>query len=448
MATNKNKPKRLTDRFISTVKEPDVYGDGHRGNGLQLRVTELADGELSKLFQQRVRVNGRQINVPIGPYPIVSLKEARNIAVANAKLARKGIDPRPDKQDEKNKQMAPLFADAAEMVITERRKHWKDGSSTEESWRGELRRYAFPKFGHKRMDEITEDDLIKMSEPLWDSGKRETADHLLRYTNIIFKWCIRKYRGIEIVNPVTDFVREHAPETKYRVNHHRYVPYYQVGEALRKIQGYGGGLTTKLVQECQIYSGVRHGSARNARWDEIDWDNKIWTIPGEHMKMGREHRVPLSTGAMAVLEKARSLKRDDSDLIFPSRNGGGVIGKDTLSDMCRRLNLDGVPHGFRASFATWCAEMGVPQELAEAALAHMPDTIVQAYTHSDYLERRKALMQAWSDHLDGKLADGWKWREGDEELMNALRESQRLLAEAQKELAELRAAVEQMNKAA
>ena len=125
--------------------------------------------------------------------------------------------------------------------------------------------------------------------------------------------------------------------------------------------------------------------------------------------MGNPHQVPLSSGAVAVLEKARQLNTRESDLIFPSRNGGGIITESTLGSMCQTLGLDGVPHGFRATFATWCAEMGVPQELTEAALAHTPNAIVQAYTHTDYLERRRPIMQMWSDYIEGKLPDGWSF---------------------------------------
>ena len=442
MAT-KNKKGELTDRFMKTVKKAGVYGDGKRGKGLQGRVTELSNGELSKRFQQRVRVNGKQINVPIGPYPVVTLAEAREEALENARLAREGIDPRQKnkqgEQDENNQELAPTFADAAEMVITERRKIWKPGSSSEKSWRGELGKHA-SKIKNKRMDEITEDDIIDMAKPLWDSGKRTTADNLLGHTNIVFKWCIRKYRKLEIVNPVTDLVREHAPETKKKVKHHRSVPYYRVRPALRAIRGCGSGLATKLAQEFQIFTACRHGSVRNARWSEIDWENRLWIIPEENMKMDREHRVPLSDGAIAVLQKALPLKREDSDLIFPSRNGGGVISHATLSIMCNKLNLSGVPHGFRGTFATWCAEMGVPQEMTEAALAHVPGAIVKAYTHTDYMERRKPLMQAWSDHIEGKLPDNWRWREGNDELIVLLRDAQAEIVELRAERDMLKAA--------
>ena len=402
---NKPRPKRLSVRFIETVKEPGVYGDGPGGNGLQLRVTPRADGGLNKFFQQRLTLKGKPINVGgIGRYPVITLAEAREKALENAKMAHKGNDPRVI--DELKNKDVPTFAEAAEMLITERSNEWKEGSSSEKNWRGTLRRYALPKIGHKRVDEITEDDIIEMLNPLWRT-KRVTAKLLLGYTRNIMEWCkIRKYRDD---NPVTDTVREHAPRRGHQVKHMPFVDYYRVGAALQAIRGCQSAPATKLAAEFQILTANRHGSVRNARWSEIDWENNLWVIPAEHMKMERAHRVPLSSGAIAVLKQALQLKKDDSDLIFPSPQGGGIIERNTLAEMCRTLNLSGVPHGFRATFATWCGEKAVPQELAEAALAHVPDKIVRAYTHTDYLERRRHLMQMWSDYIEGKLPDGWTY---------------------------------------
>ena len=445
MAIKKTAKDRLSDRFIRTVTDPGTYGDGGRGgNGLELRVFIRVIGILVRVFQQRLRVNGKQVTVQIGEYPNVLLAEARDIAAENARLAREGIDPRPKKDEEKNeKDVPPIFAEAAELVIAERSKTWKpDERGSRRSWRGSIKKHALPKLGDKRMDEITEDDIIEVLNPLWNSGKSETARRLLGRTKIIFNWCIRHYREAEIVNPVTDFVHGHAPQTKKKVKHFRSVFYDQIGTVLLTIRGCGSKPTTKLAQEFQIYTVCRHRSVRKASWSEIDWERKIWSIPDENMKMGRPHRVPLSTGAMAVLKKAFPFKREDLDLIFPSldqQNSSGVISEDTLATMCRSLGLPGVPHGFRSGFGTWCGEKGVPQELAEAALAHVPGAVVRAYTRTDYLERRKALMQAWSDYIEGKLPDSWRWREGDDKLTELLQEAQAEIRDLRAELAALKA---------
>ena len=291
-----------------------------------------------------------------------------------------------------------------------------------------------------RVDEITEDHVIDMLKPLWNSNKIRTAKYLRSHTKIIMSWCRRNYRELEIVNPVTEFVSEHAP--KGIVKHHPFVPYYEVASALKKIRECGWAATTRLAQEFQIFTACRHGSIRKARWSEIDWENKIWISPDEHMKADRTHRVPLSTGAMAVLEKALPFKKGDSDLIFPSlspQSATGIISDTALANMCQDLGLPGTPHGFRGSFGTWCAEMSVDSDLRKAALAHALDEVDDAYIHSDFLERRKPLMQAWSDYIEGKLPDNWRWREGDDELTELLREAQAEIRDLRAELAALKA---------
>ena len=435
--------KFLTDRDIKTIKEPCVYQDLHRSLRLHLDVARLASGELRKRFYQRVTFKGNDIYVPIGLYDIVSLKEAHDQALENVRLAHNGTDPRhPDKKEQK----APTFDDATEKVIAERRKSWTN-IKTEQNWRYRVEKHASPKIGSKRVNDITENDVINVLQPFLTSNKLPTAKKLLSNINLIMEWYEDEYKDDTFVNPVTKRVhrivrRQKTSETKSI----RSVPYHRIAEALQAIRGYAGEPQRKLAQEFQILTAMRHKSIREARWDEIDWENKIWTSPAQHMKNRKEHRVPLSTGMMQVLEKARLLKREDSDLIFPGK-GGDVMSSGTLTEMCRRLNLPGTPHGFRSTFATWSADKGVPQEVTEAALAHTPDAVVKAYTRTDYLDRRKPLMQAWSDNIEGKLDDTWRFEEGDAHLITLLTDTQRLLAKANDELAKTRAELEALRAA-
>ena len=443
----KDAKDRLSDRFIRTVAESGTYGDGGRGGrGLELRVFVRANGVLSKVFQQRLRVNGKQITVGIGEYPTVLLEMARDIAFENAQGARDGIDPRPGKDEKKveerdedeDKTEVPTFAEAAESVIVERRGIWKSGSSSEKGWTGNIQRHALPVIGEKRVDAITEEDIVDMLKPLWKSNKIRTAKDLLSQTKIIMSWCRREKHRSD--TPVTEFVSEHAPPTK-PTKHYEFVPYYEVAAALEKIRECGRASTTKLAQEFQIFTACRHGSIRKARWSEIDWDNRIWTSPEEHMKTGRLHRVPLSTGAMAVLEKALQFKKGESGIIFPSlspESVDGIISGTALANMCQDLALSGTPHGFRGSFGTWCGEMGVDRDLRRAALSHSPDEVDDAYMHSDFLERRRPLMQAWSDHIEDKLGDSWIWHEGDDKLSEMLREAKAEIRNLRAELVALK----------
>ena len=144
-------------------------------------------------------------------------------------------------------------------------------------------------------------------------------------------------------------------------------------------------------------TATRSGEARLAEWSEID--TRTWTIPAERMKAGRPHRVPLSQQALDVLQEARSLG-DGSRLIFPSVRGR-PLSDSTISKLLREHGVKCVPHGMRSSFRNWCAETGVPRELAESALAHVVQNATEAaYLRSDLLERRSPLMQEWANHLD------------------------------------------------
>ena len=143
---------------------------------------------------------------------------------------------------------------------------------------------------------------------------------------------------------------------------------------------------------------MRAGKARGALWDEIDLEAGVWTIPASRMKTGREFSVPLSTGVLGVLDRVRALS-PDSSLAFPSRTSG-VLPRDVPGRVLRRAGVASAVHGFRSSARSWMAETGVPAEVAEACLAHVPRSpVVQAYQRSDLLERRAQVLQAWSDYI-------------------------------------------------
>ena len=431
------RPDQLTDQFLKNVAEPGTYSDGPGRYGLNCFVS----GDLQKYFRHKLTFDGNRIDVGIGAYPGFSLQNARDIAHENWKKARAGIDPRKKelpkvKLYEVEDKSRLLFNEVSEMVITERSKNWKKGGGSGKNWRGVLRREIFPKIGHLPIGQVTEDHVYGIIVPL-STTKHRTANAVLSILKLIFEWCEdNNYRAD---TPVTDKIRRQVIKTRRETKHYRHVPYDDILDSLQVIRECSRNLAVKLALEFQIFTAVRHKSIRNARRDEIDWKNRIWTIPADHMKMSKEHRVPLNAGALAVLKKAFKLLRiAGSDLIFPSHRKGKVIGDSTLADVCKKLGLSGTPHGFRGSFATWCAEKGVPQQLAEAALAHTPAKIVKAYTHTDYLERRKRLMDAWSEFIAGNLPDDWTLLEGAAAATHkAHLESQLLLVESQKTIEKL-----------
>ncbi len=212
----------------------------------------------------------------------------------------------------------------------------------------------------------------------------------------MIRWCIgRNYRTD---NPVDRAVAALPKANGNGKQHHRALPHREVAGALRAIRRIGESSPSALCLELIVLTAVRPGEARGARWDEIDMDATSWTIPASRMKAGREFVVPLSTGARAVLGRARALP-GESPYVFPSRNGGPLPTKAPGS-LLRRAGVASTPHGFRSSARSWMAETGVPAEVAEGCLAHVPRSqVVQAYQRSDLLERRAEVLQAWCDYV-------------------------------------------------
>ena len=185
----------------------------------------------------------------------------------------------------------------------------------------------------------------------------------------------------------------------HTTTHHRALPHGEVAAALRAVRRTTDTHpSAALCVELIVLTAVRPGEARGARWDEIDMDTGVWTIPASRMKAGREFAVPLSTGAVDVLGRARKLS-GRSSLVFPSRTGGPLPSKAPLR-VLRRAGVDSTLHGFRSSARSWMAESGVPAEVAEACLAHVPKSqVVQAYQRSDLLASRADVLQAWGDYI-------------------------------------------------
>ena len=213
----------------------------------------------------------------------------------------------------------------------------------------------------------------------------------------MIRWCIgRNYRAD---NPVDRAVVALPKANGHTTTHHRALPHGEVAAALREVRRTTD--THASAAPCVepiVLTAVRPGEARGALWDEIDMEAGVWTIPASRMKAGREFAVPLSTAALDVLERARKLS-GGSPLVFPSRTGEPLPPKAPLR-VLKRAGVASTLHGFRSSARSWMAETGVPAEVAEACLAHVPRSqVVQAYQRSDLLERRAEVMQEWSRYV-------------------------------------------------
>ena len=398
------RPRMLTASFVKNVKDPGRYGDGRGGYGLSLLVKSGSAGRLVKSWSQRVRIDSRPVMIGLGSYPRVTLAEARQACVQNVRLMDQGIDPRtniwvsmPTMKTAAPASTAPTFADAADMVMQLHAPAWKDGGRSKSitQWTNSLATYAMPTLRDKRVDQISSADVLAVLTPIWND-KRETARRVRQRISTIMKWCIAQ--GHRQDDPAGDAISAALPRNGTRQQHFSAVPHPEVGDVLKQVwDAEDAEWSVKMMINFLALTAARSGEVRSATWDEIDLETATWTIPGEHTKTSREHRVPLSDRALKVLAAARSMY-SPKGYLFPLK-GDRLMHDKAPIRLLRSLGLDGTVHGFRSSFRDWAAETGQPREIAEAALAHAVGGVEGAYFRSDLFEQRRQLMQTWADYV-------------------------------------------------
>ena len=377
-------PKRLhhalNPKQIATAS-PGSHADGA---GLELRV----DHKGARRWIVRLKVDGKMTTRGLGSFPAVSLADARKSAAIAVKEAKAAAAPEPAQEP------VPTFRRAAREYINANSPTWSNAKHAAQ-WRNTLARYADPVIGDKRVDEITTADVLAVLSPIW-LAKRETASRVRQRMEKIFDWSI-VHNHRDKANPATKAILVGLPKVKQAKEHHRALPYGEVGAALHRVSLCTAYPATKLAFRFLVLTASRSGEVRGADWREIDWDARMWTVPAERMKAGREHRVPLSEQAMGVLRDAWTLGSREG-LVFPAKEGGQMSDM-VFTALLRRLKVDCVPHGMRSSFRDWCAETGVARDLAESALSHsLGGAVETAYLRSDLAEQRRELMQAWGDY--------------------------------------------------
>ncbi len=389
MGSEQSTPHALRN-LRSNVRIPGRYGDGRGGLGLGLLVRPALRGGLNKSWTQNVRIDGRPTSLGLGCYPVVTLAMARARALENARAIAQGRDPR------RSGRAVPTFAEALETVIGIHAPHWKDRAGSERQWRRSLATYALPRLGAKTVDAVTSADVMAVLLPIW-STRRVTAGRVRQLIGAVMKWAVAQ--GLRADNPAGDAISAALPRTNPVQRHQRALPHAEVRAALTRVRGCDASRGIRLALEFLVLTATRSGEVRNARWEEIDRDTAVWTIPAERMKNGREHRVPLSDRALNVLDEAGELA-GPAGWVFPSPRGL-VIPQKYLSELLRALRVDAVPHGFRSSFRDWAAECtDAPREVCELALAHVNgDRVEAAYRRSDLFEKRRVLMADWAAYI-------------------------------------------------
>lgn len=382
---------KLTARRVATIKAPGKYGDGH---GLWLRLTPAG----RRWWFLRYRFRGRDRELGLGSAEEVGLKEARQSAARARGQIREGLDPIEQRRKERGKSSAPTFAKCAETFISANQVAWRNTKHCAQ-WRSTLETYAYPVLGEKPVDAVDVADALAVLTPLW-TLKPETASRVRGRIERVLDWA--RARGLRRgENPAR--WRGHLDKLLPKrsqvraVRHFAALPWGEVPAftvALRE----RAGIAARAL-EFLILTAARSGEVRGLSWAEVDGD--VWTIPAERMKAQREHRVPLSARAVAILDEMRRIGAEPGQLVFPGMRAGKPMSDMTLGAVLKRMGRDDLTvHGFRSTFRDWCAETtNFPREVCEQALAHtLADKVEAAYRRGDLFEKRRRLMSAWAGY--------------------------------------------------
>jgi integrase len=383
---------RLTARKVETAKA-GKYGDG---GGLQLAVAPTG----AKKWVLRFLWRGAAREMGLGSYPEVTLAEAREKALAGRRLARGGVDPIAAR---KKGQGVPTFGEIADEVAGQLAEGFRN-EKHKAQWRMTLTVYADP-LRAKPVDKIDTADVLGVLRPIWQA-KPETASRLRgRIERVLNAAKAKGYRMGENPAAWRGHLENLLPKpSRQSRGHHAAMRYQDVPPFVAKLREREA--VAALALELTILTAARSGEILGARWSEIDLDTKVWTIPAGRMQAAREHRVPLSEPALAILGKVNVAKV--SNYVFPGQRTGKPLSVMALEMVLRRMGIeDATTHGFRSAFRDWAGnETHFPRELAEHALAHViGDKAEQAYRRSDALARRRELMEAWSLFCDSSAGE-------------------------------------------
>lgn len=380
---------KLTVVRVKALKEPGRYSDG---DGLLLVVR--ASGAKSWLW--RGQANGSRRDIGLGSYPDVSLADARDKAAATRKQMRAGEDPVESKRLAREIAMAiPTFAAAALKVHAEREGDWRN-EKHKSQWINTLTTYAFPVIGDRPINKVTSADVHELMMPIWQA-KPETARRVLQRVGKVLDWGYMK--GHCAGEAPMRSIRAGLNRQTKRPKHFASLPHEQVGGLMTKLAQ--GNTTGRLALRFLILTAGRSGEVRGATWSEIG--DGIWTVPAERMKARKEHVVPLSAAAIRVLEIARELRKGKAgEPIFPGMRDQPLSDMTLTKVLRTAIGGDWTVHGFRSSFRDWVAECtSFPSEVAETALAHaIPDKVVAAYRRTNYLEKRRDMINQWANYVD------------------------------------------------
>lgn len=399
---------RLSARAVATLATPGRHADG---GGLHL---VIAPGG-SRKWVFRFTLGGKTHDLGLGSAREVSLAEARQKAAAHRDAIRRGENPKT----EKTKEAAPLFGAFALEYVDTMKSQWRNEKHVAQ-WKMTLTSYAEPLHG-LALDAIGTDDVLGVLKPLWGRVP-ETAERLRgRIEAVLDAAKAKGWRAGENPARWRGHLEQLLPRRQRLTRgHHAALPYDDIAAFMGELRTRRAMAARAL--EFITLTATRSGEALNATWAEIDLAKGVWTVPASRMKAGREHRVPLSKAALALLDRVKPLAGDGGGFLFPGEVQGArpagapdearinpkkPISAASLAKLLRNMKREVTIHGMRSTFRDWAAETtGFPHEVCEMALAHtIQNKAEAAYRRGDLFEKRRELMEAWASFCDPKPAN-------------------------------------------
>ena len=389
--TKKHPNNELTALKVRKLDIPGRYADG---NNLYLEI----DKSGARRWTLRVTVLGRRRDMGLGGVSTVSLEEARELAYQYKKIARSGGDPILERQ--KNKGLQTTLIHCAKKVHQINLPTWKNQKFAKQ-WFSSLEHHVFPTIGKLPISQVTSADILRVLTPIWNT-KGDTAKKIKQRLRMIIKWA--RAQGYFQGDDPVELAEQALPKQLKSDDHHKSLEFEKLPEMISNLRKSKISLPTKLALEFTILSACRTNEVLNAKWEEIDLTKLVWSIPSERMKGGKVHQVPLTDRMTVILNDCKKLKTNN-DLLFPSEINGEALSNNTMRlALKKRLKVDATVHGMRSSFKDWASETtNFANEVSEMALAHSISNKTElAYRRRTLIEKRRQLMQKWSDYLNNK----------------------------------------------
>ncbi len=380
---------KLTAKQIAGLTQPGRYSDG---DGLMLYI----DSGGRRYWLLRYTHAGKRRDLSLGQEKVLSLRDARALAVEARQQLQQGIDPVAERRSESKHHIS--FAEAAERVHKARLASWSNGKH-QDQWISTLRNHVFPVFGTKPVAEVSRGDVVAALAPIWLTLP-ETARRVKQRIEAVIDWAV----GEDIREDGINFklVTRALPRQNDQVVHMKAVHFADMPAFMKALTMAKSHPKVRAAIEVTVLTASRPGNVRFMTWDEIDLDAAVWRIPAAKMKMKRDHVVPLPPRAVELLQFAKNWRREDNPYVFPADKGDKPLSENTKTGAIKAMGWPATAHGFRSSFKDWSRAARWEDYLSEFQLAHVDTNASRApYGRDGQVALRRAMMEDWAAYVAG-----------------------------------------------